>query len=138
MDLPPPGDRMLRQPGPQTWAVIGVAVLISSLLAFAASLYVMPEMFVSGFGLTAGAYLAGSAVVGHPFNNYWGLIDAPLLASGFVRSPASVRDLIVSIIHPSESGRSIGSSATERASAGSLSDEPAPVPANPTHPAEPG
>ena len=89
-------------------------------------------------GLTAGAYLAAFAVVGQPFNNYWGLIDAPLLAFGFVRSPASLRDLIGSIIHPSESGRGTGSSAAERASAGPLSNEPAPVPTNPTHPAEPG
>ena len=44
-------------------------------------------------GLTAGVYLAAFAVVGQPFNNYWGMIDAPLLALGFVRSPGSLRDL---------------------------------------------
>ena len=47
--------------------------------------------------LAAGAYLAAFAVVGLPFNNYWGLIDAPLLALGFVRAPASMRDLIVAV-----------------------------------------
>lgn len=59
--------------------------------------------------LTAGTYLAAFAVVGQAFNNYWGLIDAPLLALGFVRSPASLRDLI-------RSSRGTGASAGPSAS----------------------
>jgi hypothetical protein len=51
----------------------------------------------SRVGPTVCVYLAAFAVVGLPFNNYWGLIDAPLLAFGFVRSPACLRDLTVSI-----------------------------------------
>jgi hypothetical protein len=51
-------------------------------------------------GVTAGVYLTAFAVIGHPFNDYWGLIDAPLLALGFVRSPASLRDLVVSVLRP--------------------------------------
>lgn len=47
--------------------------------------------------VTAGLYLAAFAVVGQPFNDYWGLIDAPLLALGFVHSPASLRDLFDSL-----------------------------------------
>ena len=43
--------------------------------------------------LTAATYLAAFAFVGQPFNDYWGLIDAPLLALGFVHSAASLRDL---------------------------------------------
>jgi hypothetical protein len=42
-------------------------------------------------GLTAAAYVAAFAVVGQPFNEYWGLLDAPLLAfglAGFGRTPA--------------------------------------------------
>ncbi len=54
---------------------------------------------------TAGVYLAAFAVVGLPFNNYWGLIDAPLLALGFVRSPISLRDLAISSLRPSSQSR---------------------------------
>jgi xanthosine utilization system XapX-like protein len=43
--------------------------------------------------LAAGAYLTLFAFVGLPINNYWGLIDAPLLALGFVHAPAAVRDI---------------------------------------------
>jgi hypothetical protein len=44
--------------------------------------------------LTAGAYVAAFALVGKPFNNYWGLMFAPLLAFGVVRAPAALRDLV--------------------------------------------
>jgi hypothetical protein len=50
--------------------------------------------------VTVCAYLGIFAVVGQPFNNYWGLTDAPLLALGFVRSPASVRDLLGAAVRP--------------------------------------
>jgi hypothetical protein len=56
---------MLRQREPQTWAVIGVAVTVSSLLAFAALQYVMPTTFVSGFGLNyAGVAHFGRQLLG--------------------------------------------------------------------------
>jgi hypothetical protein len=45
-------------------------------------------------GLTVGAYLAAFAIVGQPFNEYWGLLFAPLLPFGFVWAPAALRDLI--------------------------------------------
>jgi hypothetical protein len=80
---------------PWTWAIY----LPLSLLGLAAWRGPMGTRV----GLTAGVYLATFAVVGHPFNNYWGLIDAPLLAFGFVRSPASLRDLIVSSVRRFES-----------------------------------
>jgi hypothetical protein len=43
--------------------------------------------------LTAGVYIAAFAVVGQPFNDYWGLITAPLLACGFAAAPEAVRAL---------------------------------------------
>lgn len=48
-------------------------------------------------GLTVAAYTAAFAVVGKPFNNYWGLLDAPLLVFGLVRAPAALRDLFTSL-----------------------------------------
>jgi hypothetical protein len=45
-------------------------------------------------GLTAAAYLGLFSVAGLPVNNYWGLINAPLLALGCVHAPAAGRDLI--------------------------------------------
>jgi hypothetical protein len=50
-------------------------------------------------GLTVAGYLAAFAVVGQPFNNYWGLLYAPLLPFGIVRAPAALRDLCMAI-HP--------------------------------------
>jgi hypothetical protein len=47
--------------------------------------------------LTAGAYVAAFAIVGQPFNDYWGLMYAPLLPLGLVRAPAAVSDLVDSI-----------------------------------------
>jgi hypothetical protein len=47
--------------------------------------------------LTVGAYLAAFVVVGQPFNNYWGLLYAPLLALGLVWTPAALRDLYHSL-----------------------------------------
>jgi hypothetical protein len=45
--------------------------------------------------LTAGAYVAAFAVVGQPFNDYWGLMDAPLFAFGFAAAPQALRDLSI-------------------------------------------
>lgn len=43
--------------------------------------------------LTVGAYLAAFAVVGQPFNEYWGLLYAPILAFGIAWAPAALVDL---------------------------------------------
>src|SRR5262249_21924148 len=48
--------------------------------------------------LTASAYVAAFAVVGQPFNDYWGLMYAPLLPFGFVWSISALRDLLRSIL----------------------------------------
>ena len=47
--------------------------------------------------LTGGAYVAAFAVVGQPFNDYWGLMNAPLLAFGFAAAPEALRHLFVAI-----------------------------------------
>jgi hypothetical protein len=47
--------------------------------------------------LTASAYIAAFAVVGQPFNDYWGLMYVPLLPLGLVRAPAAISDLVHSI-----------------------------------------
>jgi hypothetical protein len=44
-------------------------------------------------GLTACLYLALFAAIGHPFNQYWGQLIAPLLCFGFVRSPGAIAAL---------------------------------------------
>jgi hypothetical protein len=44
-------------------------------------------------GLTTCLYLTAFSVVGHNFNQYWGLLFAPLLCFGLARFPVSVRDL---------------------------------------------
>ncbi len=49
--------------------------------------------------LTAGAYVAAFAMVGQPFNDYWGLMYAPMLAFGFAAAPAVLRDLFSAIRH---------------------------------------
>ncbi|HEX4406836.1 MAG TPA: hypothetical protein VH560_18485 [Polyangia bacterium] len=38
-------------------------------------------------------YMAAFIVVGNPCNDYWGLIDAPLLTFGIIAAPDSVREL---------------------------------------------
>ena len=43
--------------------------------------------------LTGLAYLAAFSVVGYPFNDYWGFLDAPLLAVGFAFAPAGMARL---------------------------------------------
>ncbi len=44
-------------------------------------------------GLSACLFLAAFAVVGHGFNQYWGMLIAPLLCFGVVRFPISIREL---------------------------------------------
>jgi hypothetical protein len=43
--------------------------------------------------LVVAGYLATFVAVGHPFNDYWGALYAPLLPLGLVAAPASVREL---------------------------------------------
>jgi hypothetical protein len=91
-------------------STVGIHILLSEFPPWTWAIYLpLSVLGLAGWrgpmgtraGFTAGFYLAAFAVVGHPFNNYWGLIDAPLLALGFVRFPRSLRDLIGSIAHPS-------------------------------------
>lgn len=44
-------------------------------------------------GLTAAVYLGGFAIIGNPFNQYWGSLIAPLLCLGVAQAPAAFRDL---------------------------------------------
>jgi hypothetical protein len=44
--------------------------------------------------LIVGGYLAVFVAIGHPFNDYWGALYAPLLPLGFFAAPASVRELL--------------------------------------------
>jgi hypothetical protein len=43
---------------------------------------------------TVGVYLVAFLVVGKSFNNYWGLLYAPLLPWGFVRFPLAIRTFL--------------------------------------------
>src|SRR5207245_2542855 len=47
--------------------------------------------------LTAGLYIAAFAVVGQSFNDYWGLINAPLLAFGIAAAPEALHHLSMAI-----------------------------------------
>jgi hypothetical protein len=46
-------------------------------------------------GLTVAAYLAAFAIIGRPWNFYWGLLYAPLLPWGLVQLPAVLKHLAV-------------------------------------------
>ncbi len=50
--------------------------------------------------LTVGAYISAFAIVGQPFNDYWGLMVAPLLPFGFAWAPAALGDLAARILTP--------------------------------------
>jgi hypothetical protein len=52
-------------------------------------------------GSTGLLYLAAFAVVGAPFNFYWGFINAPLLALGFARAPTALATLFATAFPPS-------------------------------------
>jgi hypothetical protein len=45
-------------------------------------------------GLTVAVYLVAFAIVGKPFNDYWGAMFTPLMMLGLAFVPAAVRDLI--------------------------------------------
>ena len=47
--------------------------------------------------LTASVYVAAFAVVGQPFNDYWGLMNAPLLAFGIAAAPEAIHHLYVAV-----------------------------------------
>jgi hypothetical protein len=55
--------------------------------------------------LTIGLYLSTFAVVGQPFNEYWGLFYAALLPLGLVWSPAAIRDLSTSLLRSGATAR---------------------------------
>jgi hypothetical protein len=44
-------------------------------------------------GLTAALYLGGFAIIGNPFNQYWGSLIAPLLCLGVAQAPAALAEL---------------------------------------------
>jgi len=54
--------------------------------------------------LTAGVYVAAFAIVGQPFNDYWGLITAPLLACGIAAAPEALYDLFRGLTFPARPG----------------------------------
>ncbi len=49
-------------------------------------------------GLTIGVYLAAFAIIGNPFNFYWGFLDAPLLATGISFAPAVLFSLLSKVV----------------------------------------
>jgi hypothetical protein len=54
----------------------------------------------SRVGPVVAVYIAAFAVVGQPFNSYWGLMYAPLLTFGFVRAPWTVFVLLGAVYRP--------------------------------------
>ncbi|HXG12032.1 MAG TPA: hypothetical protein VNK04_19920 [Gemmataceae bacterium] len=80
----------------------GMNVLLFRLPAWVAAFYLVFSLLgLAGWrgetaarvGLTAFAYTAAFAIIGKPYNCYWGLLFAPLLPFGLVRAPAALRDL---------------------------------------------
>jgi hypothetical protein len=43
------------------------------------------------------AYVAAFSIVGNPYNCYWGLLYAPILALGVARAPFAISDLVRSL-----------------------------------------
>lgn len=75
--LPVPAEHRGRPPiGGDGWAVVGITVTVSSVLAFAALQYVMPETFTSGFGLNHDA-------VGQFADRLLGTTPPPMSRSSF-------------------------------------------------------
>jgi hypothetical protein len=58
-------------------------------------------------GLSMAAFLVAFAAVGHPYNYYWGLVDAPLLATGVAGAPRALRELLHSATIDEPRGLSI-------------------------------
>jgi hypothetical protein len=53
-----------------------------------------PSSFATLAGLTAAAYVILFAFIGHPFNQYWGSLIAPLFCYGIAQCPAAIADLL--------------------------------------------
>jgi hypothetical protein len=97
---------------PESWVRFGGAPFLLATCRMNLFLFVLP-MWVSAFylplallglagwrgetgmrvGVTAAAYVMAFAVVGQPFNNYWGLMLAPLLAFGIAGLPTILHDV---------------------------------------------
>ncbi len=91
------------------WICLGGAAFVISIVQMNAYLLLLPQ-WVSGVylslallgfagwqapwgrraGLTAALYLGGMAIVGQPFNQYWGSLVAPLLCLGVAQAPAAL------------------------------------------------
>jgi hypothetical protein len=50
--------------------------------------------------LIVGGYVIAFAIVGNPFNDYWGAVYAPLLTFGFMGAPATVRMVVRALRSP--------------------------------------
>jgi hypothetical protein len=106
-----PGDRVHA-----SWIQFGGAAFLMAICRMNAYLYLMPlwasalylPLALLGlaawrggigerFALTGGAYAAAFAVVGQPFNDYWGLLTAPLLACGFAAAPEALWELCLCV-----------------------------------------
>lgn len=53
-------------------------------------------------GLTACMFVGAFALVGQPFNQYWGALMAPLLCMGVARAPASLKELCSAAVRAPE------------------------------------
>jgi len=102
------GDRLHEH----SWLRLGGAPFVISLAQMNAYLLLLPQwltalflvLSVLGFaswsssrgqfaGLVVAAYVAVFAVIGQPFNQYWGSLLAPLFCLGLAQAPAALRDL---------------------------------------------
>jgi hypothetical protein len=109
-----PSDRL-----PESWLQLGgipfvlatcrMNVYLFSLPSWVSALYLPLSLlglagWRGGMGprlaLSAAAYVAAFTIVGQPFNEYWGLLYAPLLPFGFVLVPAALRDLFTAVLRP--------------------------------------
>jgi hypothetical protein len=107
-DLVGPGERAHAE----GWVQFGGAAFVLSTCQMSAWLLVLPQwvtaLYVAaailGFsawrgpvalrvGLTVALYFLAFAVVGQPFNQYWGSMFAPLVAFGACRAPGALADL---------------------------------------------
>jgi hypothetical protein len=97
---------------PQSWVQFGGAAFLISAVQLNGFLLVLPQwvsaiyfpLALLGFaswsspagqraGLAAMMYVVLFAMIGQPFNQYWGAMIAPLLCLGAARAPLALRDL---------------------------------------------
>ncbi len=102
-----PADRLHHE----SWIQFGAAAFVIATTQMTAYLLLLPQWITALYltaalfglagwntplghrvGLTVCGYVVAFAVIGQPFNQYWGSLLAPLLCFGVVRLPASVRD----------------------------------------------